>query len=350
MPSRPGPPLARLLLVVLAAGLAAACGDGRERLLVYSPHGKEMLSAYEEAFEAEHPDVDVQWLDMGSQDVYERLRTERQNPQASVWWGAPQTLFMQAARDSLLQPFEPSWAGAVPPTARDADGFWYGTYRTPEGLLYNTEAVDAGEVPADWDALLDPAWRDRLLVRSPLASGTMRTIWGAMILRQPTVEDGYRWLARLDLNTKAYTADPTQLYLRIARQEADLTLWNLPDTYLQAQDGGYPFAFAAPASGTPVLVDGIAIPAGAPLPERARQFVEFVTTEAALLDQAARFHRIPARTDIPRDRLPAWMREASFVELDLDWQRLADEGPTWMEVWDEQIKGRGAAYLAEHPE
>ena len=340
----------RLACFLTAAAVLAACGDDRERLLVYSPHGKEMLTAYEEAFEAEHPEVDVQWLDMGSQDAYERVRTERQNPQASVWWGAPQTLFMQAAEDGLLQPFEPSWAGAVPATARDAEGRWYGTYLTPEGILYNADAVAEGEVPADWDALLDPAWRDRLLIRSPLASGTMRTIWGAMILRQPTVEDGYRWLARLDLNTKAYAADPTQLYLRIARQEADLTLWNLPDTYLQAQSGGQPFAFAAPAGGTPVLVDGIAIPAGAPRPERARQFVEFVTTEAALLDQAERFHRIPARTDVPRERLPAWMRDSSLVAMDLDWQRLADEGDTWMQVWDEQIKGRGADYLAENPE
>lgn len=339
----------RFPLVLLAGLTLSACsGDGRERVLVYSPHGKEMLTAYEEAFEAEHPDVDIQWLDMGSQDAYERIRTERQNPQASVWWGAPQTLFMQAAEEDLLAPFEPSWANAVPATARDAEGRWYGTYLTPEGLLYNTETV--GDVPADWDALLDPAWRDRLLIRSPLASGTMRTIWGAMILRQPTVEDGYRWLARLDENTKAYAADPTQLYLRIARQEADLTLWNLPDTYLQAQDGGYPFAFAAPVGGIPILVDGIAIPAGAPSPERAKQFVEFVTTEAALLDQAERFHRIPARTDVPRDRLPAWMRDSSLVPMDLDWRRLADEGDTWMQVWDEQIKGRGGDYLAENPE
>jgi iron(III) transport system substrate-binding protein len=337
----------RLSVLALAALLAGCTSDSRERLVVYSPHGKELLSAYEEAFEAAHPEVDVQWLDMGSQQVYERLLTERANPQASVWWGAPQTLFMQAAAEGLLAPFEPAGADALPDDARDPQGRWYGTYLTPEGFLYNTEAVDSTDVPADWDDLLDPRWKDRLLIRSPLESGTMRTFWGAIILRQPTVEDGYRWLARLDLNTKSYAADPTQLYLRIARGEADLTLWNLPDTYLQAQS--YPFAFRSPASGAPVLVDGIAIPAGAPNEARARQFVDFVTTQEALIDQARRFHRIPARTDVPQDSLPAWMAASNFTPMDLDWQRLTDEGPTWMQVWDEQIKGRGAAYLAENP-
>lgn len=339
----------RLALAASLVFALAACGpsDDRTRLVVYSPHGRDLLDAYEQAFEAANPDVDVQWLDMGSQSVLERLRTERANPQASVWWGAPQTLFMEAAAEDLLMPFTPSWAGALPDDARDAAGHWYGTFLTPEGVLYNTEALDSTAVPADWDALLDPQWRDRLLIRSPLESGTMRTIWGAMILRQPTVEDGYRWLARLDQNTKAYAADPTQLYLRIARGEADLTLWNLPDTYLQARN--QPFAFAAPASGTVVLVDGIAIPAGAPEPGLAQEFVEFVTTPAALVDQARRFHRIPARTDVPRDSLPDWMRADAFRALDLDWGRMAREGATWMQVWDERIKGRGAAYLAENP-
>ena len=56
--------------------------DERARVLVYSPHGKEMLGAYEELFEARHPGVDIAWIDMGGQDAYDRIRTERQNPQA----------------------------------------------------------------------------------------------------------------------------------------------------------------------------------------------------------------------------------------------------------------------------
>ena len=299
----------RCLVLLLAVSLAACSSDERTPLLVYSPHGKEMLREYEAAFEVERPEVDVQWIDLGSQEVYDRIAGERANTQASVWWGAPQTLFMRAAEEGLLQSFEPSWADAVPEDARDAEGRWWGTYLTPEGLLFNTEAVAAP--PTDWDALLDPEWSGRLLIRSPLESGTMRTIWGALILRQPTIEDGYRWLARLDMNTKGYAANPTQLYLQIARGEADLTLWNLPDTYLQAQT--YPFAFRAPDSGTPVLVDAVGIPEGAPQPELAKAFIEFVTTQEALISQAATFHRIPARTDIVQGFLPDWMAGGVFV-------------------------------------
>ena len=342
----PASAVSRISLALAALVLLAGCGDGRTPLLVYSPHGKEMLQAYEDAFEAENPTVDVQWIDAGSQEVLDRITAERANPQASVWWGAPQTMFMRAAADSLLQPFTPSWADAVPVTAKDADGLWYGTYLTPQGVLYNTEAVEAP--PADWDDLLDERWNGRISIRSPFESGTMRTIWGAMIMRQPTVEEGYRWLARLDALTKDYPANPTQLYMGVGRQTADLTLWNLPDTYLQAQT--YPFGFAAPSSGTPVLVDAVAIPAGAPQPDLARQFIEFVTTPEALLRQARDFHRIPARTDIDTADLPEWMRDQSFQAMDLDWDRLAAEGDGWMQYWQQNIQGRGAEYLAETAE
>jgi iron(III) transport system substrate-binding protein len=334
--------------LALALPLLAGCAaDDREPLVVYSPHGKELLADYEARFEAEHPDVDVRWLDMGSQQIYDRVRTERANPQASVWWGAPQTTFARAAAEGLLAPYAPTWADAVEPAARDSLDRWYGTYRTPEVLMFNADRLADEDRPRTWDDLLDPRWRDRLLVRYPLASGTMRTIFGAMVLRQPTVEDGLRWLARLDENTRAYTADPTQLYLRLARGEGDLTLWNMPDVYIQREEGGYPFGYVLPADGTPVLVDGIAVVDGAPAPERARQFYEFVTSQEALIDQARRNYRIPARTDLPADSLPGWMHDDAIVPMPLDWERLEREGPEWMRIWDERIKGRGAAYLAE---
>jgi iron(III) transport system substrate-binding protein len=79
--------------------LLAACsgGDGRTVLTIYSPHGKDLLEYYERGFEASHPAIDVQWVDMGSQEVLDRLRAEKANPQADLWFGAPSEIFARAA-------------------------------------------------------------------------------------------------------------------------------------------------------------------------------------------------------------------------------------------------------------
>jgi iron(III) transport system substrate-binding protein len=333
-----------LLLVSTFLLLAGCASDERTRLVVYSPHGKEMLGEYERAFEAANPDVDVQWIDMGGQDAFDRIRTERSNPQASVWWGGDGPTFARAANEGLLEPYRPSWADAVPDAAHDGQDRWYATYLTPEVILFNARTVGEEERPQDWDDLLDPVWKDRIIVRYPLASSTMRTIWGALIMRQPSVEEGYEWLARLDMNTKNYAADPTQLYLKIAREEGDVSLWNLPDTEIQTQMNGYPFGFSLPSTGTPILNDGIALVAGSDTPAVARAFYEFVTSDSALVQQAATYYRIPVRTDIDRNRLPDWMR-TEIRAMDVDWGRLETEGPGWMQFWDERIKGRGEEYL-----
>jgi ABC-type thiamine transport system substrate-binding protein len=212
---------ARLVVFLLAFLLLAGCDD-RETLVIYSPHGKDLLEAYAAAFEEAHPGVVVQWLDMGSQQAFDRVRTEAANPQASLWWGAPQTMFAAAAEQGLLEPYRPTWANAVPPDARDPQDRWYGTYRTPEVIMYNTRRVAPDEVPRTWDDVLHPRFRDRVVIREPVHSGTMRTIFGAMIMRAQNEDQGFRWLARLDMNTRVYAADPTQLYLMMARGEADI--------------------------------------------------------------------------------------------------------------------------------
>lgn len=332
-----------LLLVFLVAGCSSS--DTRERLVIYSPHGKEMLTYYEDAFEAANPTIDVQWIDMGGQDAYDRIRTERANPQASLWWGGDSPTFDRAAREDLLAPYQPTWSDAIPEGGHGEGYQWAGTYFTPEVLTYNTEAFAGSQLPRTWDELLEPSYQDRILIRYPLASSTMRTIYGAMILRQPTIEEGYAWLARLDKNVKTYTADPTQLYLKLARGEGDISMWNMPDTYIQSAINGYPFDFVLPIDGTPVLTDGIALVNNGPALEAAKTFYEFVTTREALIYQANTYYRIPVRNDIPQEDLPEWITSQTIVPMDLDWARLATEGPTWMQYWDENIKGRGAEYL-----
>ena len=87
--------------------------DKRTVLTVYSPHGTELLGYFETEFEKAHPDIDVQWVDMGSQEVLDRIRAEAANPQADVWFGAPAEAFDRATQENLLEPYIPTWANAV---------------------------------------------------------------------------------------------------------------------------------------------------------------------------------------------------------------------------------------------
>lgn len=334
-------------VVAALAAMALACsGSNKAPLIVYSPHGRDLLSAFEGRFEKAHPDVDVQWVDMGSQEVLDRVRSERANPQADVWFGGPAALFERAGADSLLAPYRPSWADAVRPEARGAGDLYFGVYLTPVVIAYNSDALTPEEAPHDWDDVLAPRWKGKILIRDPLASGTMRTIFGMIMYRglQATGDTaaGYDWLRRLDRQTKEYVLNPALLYQKLARQEGLVTLWDMPDI-LTVRAKGFPIDYVVPASGTPVLVDPIAVVRGAPHPELAHEFVEDVGSVAAQLMAARRFYRIPARTDLPEDSLPDWLRrvEREMKPMPIDWGLLEARGNEWMGYWDAHIRSSG---------
>jgi iron(III) transport system substrate-binding protein len=332
-------------LIVLLL-LAACADDGRTPLVVYSPHGPDLLREFEARFEAIYPDVDVQWLDMGSQEVLDRLRSERANPQADVWFGAPAEMFALAAEEGLLAESRPGWAASVVEHS-DAQGRYHGIYLTPEVIAFNSEVLTPEQAPQDWDEVLEPRWRDQVLIRDPLASGTMRTIFGMIILRSiretGSPDQGFDWLRRLDGQTKEYVLNPTLLYQKLARQEGLVTLWTMPDIELLKSKTGYPLDYVFPRSGTPLVVDAIAMVEGSRNPEAARAFIEFAGSLEMMTLAAHEFYRLPAHADFPTDSLPAGLRRAKQemrVEP-MDWPLLQQRGSEWMRRWDERVRGRG---------
>ena len=335
------------LLLLLWAAVAACGGDGRTVLTVYSPHGKDLLGYLEAEFERAYPHIDVQWVDMGSQEVLDRVRAEATNPQADVWFGAPAEAFDRGVRENLLEPYRPSWAEHVDEDGRGEGDLWYATYRTPEVIAYNTEALSPADAPQDWDDVLDPKWRGQIVIRDPVASGTMRAIFGAIIQRElartGSVDAGYEWLRRLDANTREYVLNPTILYQKLGRREGIVTLWDMPDIATLQQRTRIPVGYVIPRSGTPLLFDGIAVVRGAQRGEEARLYYEFVTSREMLLESAERFLRIPARTDLPADSLPQWIREANerIIPMPIDHALMARHLDEWMRYWDANIRNRG---------
>ena len=167
------------------------------------------------------------------------------------------------------------------------------------------------EAPHDWDDVLAPRWRDKIVIRDPMASGTMRAIWGLVLVRSiretGDTAQGMAWLRRLDAATKTYALNPAILDAKLARAEGLVTLWDLPDILI-GRSKGLPFGYTFPRSGTVVIDDAIALVRGSRHPEAAKAFIDFVGGVEAQLLAAERVFRLPARHDLPPDRVPGWVR------------------------------------------
>jgi iron(III) transport system substrate-binding protein len=124
------------------------------------------------------------------------------------------------------------------------------------------------------------------------------------------------------------------------REEASITLWNMPDIELQKARYGYPLDYVVPESGTPVLTDAIAIVAGTENPTEAQAYYEFVTSQESLALAADLFFRIPSRNDVPAEMLPEWMRNLEIPKMEMDWDLVEQHSQEWMDYWDSYIRGR----------
>jgi iron(III) transport system substrate-binding protein len=311
-------------------------------LVIYTARDQTIVDKVVDMFNEKYPDVQVDVLTMGAQQVLERVRGEKANPQADFWWGGTQSAFMTAANEDLLEAFKPSFDASILPEHKDSEGRWYGEMLLPEVIMYNSDMLKKDEAPQDWDDLLDSKWKDQIIIRGVLASGTMRTIYSSMIHEQgaDNPEAGYEWLKKLDANTKEYAQDPTNLYLKLARQEGSISLWNLQDILIQKNQHNQPFDFVYPESGAPILVDAVGLVKDAKNLENAKLFYEFLFDPETRTTLAEDLYQIPTRTDIDKSTMPDWYQELDLKALDLDWEVMAEKEAEWMQHWDENIKGK----------
>jgi len=336
------------LAVALAAFGAAACGSKppqtrTARVVVYSPHGPEITAEMKERFEQAEPTIEVLCQYLSQTDILAKLRAERNNPYCDVWWGGTTQFFDQAVAEGLLQPYRPSWADAVGPDCRGAGDCWHGQFFQVPCIVFNERLLAAAQAPQDWDDLLDEKWKGRIVLREPLASGTMKTILGSMIWRQlqagKTEEDGFEWLRRLEAQTAAYLPNPEAMFDKVGKSPAGyLSLWNVTDALFQKHRNNYPFGFVVPNSECAVSIDALAIAASSPNPEGARKFYEFCSNVDSSKWLAEEHFRFNARQDLPPETVPAWRKQVAFTPMRIDWNEFNAKVGPWMDRWQKKIR------------
>ena len=164
----------------------------------------------------------------------------------------------------------------------------------------------------------------------------MRTFIGAMISRAESEDAGIAWLDSFHESTGEYLGNPALLFDHIKKNPENISVWLMPDVVMQAVRNGFPFDYHVP-TGTPVLTDCIAIVEGAPHRAWAEKFYEFVTTEEALVHQASAYAKLPARNDIPKDKLPPKLVTQEITPLDIDWSEFAAKEKAWCDRWKTEV-------------
>jgi iron(III) transport system substrate-binding protein len=342
-----------LLVITLSCLLLNACRSGSgeqlaaaQGLIIYTARDKDEVAKVVDLFTQKYPDYKgkVDAVILGAQSALDRLRAEKANPQAGFLWGGTMQALQQAADEGLLAPSSPPTANLIDASRKDPQGRWYAEMLLPEVIVYNHDLLKPEQAPKDWDDLITPAFKGKIVIRDVMPSGTMRTIFSAMIYRQSASSSspaaGYTWLKKLDANTATYSPTPYDMYLKLDRGVGTVTLWNLQDALIQPLKNNRPWSYVMPNSGVPVLLDGVGVVSNPKSMRAAQEFENFLLDPQLQIQLARDYYQIPA-IPVPDSGKPDWLAKLSIKEMKLDWNVMGQKQAEWMDYWLENIKGKG---------
>lgn len=335
-------------LLVLVALLGGACSSKfKGEVVVYTPFPEICAKELAKAFEKK-TNIKVDMVMEGTSKVLGRLRAEKDNPKADVWYGAAGMIaFISATKQGLLEPYQPKGYEDLPVSRgnlilRDEAFHWTGIAIIGMGYAYNPKRVT--DPPKTWDELALERWKGKIEMWDPSSSGTAVLFLMSAIQRYGE-EKGWAYLHKVFENLKRYTVEGKPAF-NVVRGESDIGIHFEHQVleFLEEQSGGDPVDnsdrnirwYLPPES--PVIVDPVALIKGAPHPEEARLFIDFVLSPEGQKIINRFFFTIDPSFGPPANLEGVTLKdmEANAQHLDPVW--MADEMDAIRKKWQNEVE------------
>ena len=304
--------LAVSVLVVAALAVCASAAN----LVVYSSVDEENSKIILEAFtKATGARVDMVFLSSGP--AMSRIEAEKNNPQADVWFGAPNENHIIAKKSGLTQPYASKEAASLADSFKDAEGYWHAFYMNPLGFGVLPQELEksARPVPRSWKSLIDPAYKGMIQMPSPQSSGTSYAL--VLTLVQIMGEDeAFKFMARMNPNIQTYTQSGTAPSKNLAIGETQIAIQFTP-AFLKLFDEGYPVEVIFPEEGVGFEAAAMSILKGAKNLDEAKKLVDWITSaegQKAIVD--ARTYFFPVRSDVSAGKGVPALSEIKLIDYD----------------------------------
>lgn len=301
-------------LVATSLLLLASCSD-RPEVVLYVSADDHLARQVATAFEDE-TGVRVRMVGDTEQQkttgLANRLRAERDNPQADVYWSSEVFQTVALAAEGVLAPYEPPSAAGWPARFADDEHRWHGFAARARVIVYAPDRVPAGERPRTWMDLAQPRFKGRIVLADPRFGttgghlGAMKAYWSR--IAGPAYYDAFL-LGLADNGVRILPGGNAGVVEAVARGEADIGLTDTDDVWAaQARGLDVDLVYprhdleGEPGGGTLLIPNTVATVTGGPNQAAARRLVDFLLSERVerLLAESVS-HNVPVRPAIAAD-------------------------------------------------
>ena len=285
-----------ILLLAFICVVLVGCrktAEGKNVVVVYTSVDQPFSEPILEAFTAETgievlPVYDVEAAK--TTGLVNRLIAEKDNPQADVFWNGEFAQTILLKEKGMLQAYDSPNAEDIPAYYKDEDGTWTAFAGRARVFIVNTDLLSPEEYPDSIEDMLDPAYPGESIGIAYPLFGTTATHAAALYIEMG--EENARLFFEEIAESGVQVVDGNSV-VRDLVAAGDLA-YGLTDTddACTAVENGKPVILLFPDQGdgergTLVLPNTVAMIQGAPHPEAARTFIDFllsVETAGALVE------------------------------------------------------------------
>ncbi|MEO9339513.1 putative 2-aminoethylphosphonate ABC transporter substrate-binding protein [Mesorhizobium sp. SB112] len=272
-----------ICMVALATALSTSAAYSQTNLTVYTAVEAVDLDRYKAAFEAENPDIKINWVRDSTGVMTAKLLAEKDNPQADVVWGLAATSLLLLKGEGMLEPYAPAGVEKLDPKFVDTSTppSWTGMDAYVAAICFNTvEAEKIGlAAPKTWKDLTKPEYKGHVVMPNPNSSGTGFLDVSAWL--QMFGEKGaWAFMDGLHENISAYTHSGSKPCKMAGAGETVVGIsFEFPGS--KAKSAGAPIDIIFPEEGSGWEAEATAIIAGTANLEAAKKLVDFTVSKEA---------------------------------------------------------------------
>lgn len=285
---------------LLAAALAVTSLSVQameDKLVIVTSFPKDLTKQFQEAFEKNHPGMQVEILNKKTTAGIKYIQETVGNNTTDLFWASAPDAFEVLKGDGLLARYTseiegiPEKVGAYP--INDPDGFYTGFAAAGYGIMWNTRYMKAKKLPepAQWDDLIKPVYHGHVGMSAPSRSGTTH-LTVETLLQGEGWEQGWAKWKQMAGNFKTVTE--RSFGVPDGVNSGAFGIGIVIDFFgLSSQGSGFPVEFVYPKT-TTLVPANVGIIKNAPHSQAAKQFIDFLLSDAGqtiLLDKKIR--RLP---------------------------------------------------------
>jgi iron(III) transport system substrate-binding protein len=320
-----------------ASTAAATAAPVTGTISVYSALNESTNNQFFGAFKTAYPQVTVNVLPLAAAgELQTRIRTEKASPKADIFIGGSSEFHDPLGKEGLLEAYIAPNAKDIAAQFKEATGLWTGWYTGIFGFISNNTRISevGGKKPATWDDLLDPAWKGKLVLPSPVTTGGGYIFIATQIFRFNRDEaKAMDFMKKLHANIAQYVpTSPGALTLIDQGQFVGCPNW--AHDILTEKGKGNPIDLTVP-SDTGFEVGAVSIVKGTKSLAAAQALVNWSITKEAGDLNVKLSNRGSTRTDVAPAVGAPKLTEVKLVNYDRQWA--TDNKDRIIKMWQQTV-------------